>query len=73
MATALPITAGLSKGWCGLHNASPWANYLPSRTLNSTRCQRKVEKIINNPTKAGTERLKNSFYLKANRLLNTHH
>jgi hypothetical protein len=31
-ATALPTTAGLSRGWCGLHNASPGPNYLPSRT-----------------------------------------
>ena len=60
----------------------------------STRCRRKVKKIIkdnNHPSrclftplssrrrgqyrciKAGTERLKNSFYLKAIRLLNSHH
>jgi hypothetical protein len=30
--TALPTTAWLSRGWCSLHNASPRANYLPSRT-----------------------------------------
>ena len=30
MATSQPATAGLSRGWCGLPNASP--NYLPSRT-----------------------------------------
>ena len=27
-----PATARLSRRWCGLHNASPGANYLPSRT-----------------------------------------
>ena len=32
MATAPPTIAGLSRGWCGLHNASLGANYLPSRT-----------------------------------------
>ena len=32
MATAPAKTTGFSKGWCGLHNASPRANYLPSRT-----------------------------------------
>jgi hypothetical protein len=32
METAPPTTAGLSRGWCGLHSASPGANYLPSRT-----------------------------------------
>ena len=26
-----PATAGLSRGWCGLPNASPGANYMPSR------------------------------------------
>ena len=31
-ATAPPTTARISRGWCGLHNASPGANYLPSRT-----------------------------------------
>ena len=31
-ATALPTMAGISKWWCGLPNASPGANYLPSRT-----------------------------------------
>ncbi|XP_029595735.1 uncharacterized protein LOC115178622 [Salmo trutta] len=31
-ATAPPATAGLSRGWCDLPNASPGANYLPSRT-----------------------------------------
>ena len=31
-ATAPPATAGLSRGWCGLLNASPGANYLASRT-----------------------------------------
>ena len=31
-ATAPPSTARLSRGWCGLHNASPGANYLPSKT-----------------------------------------
>ena len=30
MATATPSTARLSRGWCGLHNASPGANYLPA-------------------------------------------
>ena len=55
----------------------------------STRCHRKAKKIIkdnNHPShclfrrrgqyrgiKAGTERLKNSFYLKAIRLLNRNH
>ena len=47
----------------------------------STRCHRKAIKIIkdnNHPShclciKAGTETLKNSFYLKAIRLLNSHH
>jgi hypothetical protein len=83
-------TARLSRGWCGLHNASPRANCLPSMTPYSTRCHRKAKKIIkefNHPShylftplpprrqgqysciKAGTERLKNSFYLKAIRLL----
>ena len=32
---APPITAGLSRGWCDLHNASPGAKYLPSRTPTS--------------------------------------
>jgi hypothetical protein len=32
MATAPPTTARLSRRWCGLHNSSPGANYLPSRT-----------------------------------------
>jgi hypothetical protein len=27
-----PQPARQSIGWCGLHNASPWANYLPSMT-----------------------------------------
>jgi hypothetical protein len=92
-ATALPTTAGLFRGWCGLHNTSPGANYLPSRTLYSTRCHRKAEKIVkdnNHPShclftplpsrkegqcrciKAGTEKLL-SLYLKAIRLLNSHH
>jgi hypothetical protein len=31
-ATTPPATSGLSKGWCGLPNASPGANDLPSRT-----------------------------------------
>uniref|UniRef100_A0AAZ3PK82 SAM domain-containing protein n=1 Tax=Oncorhynchus tshawytscha TaxID=74940 RepID=A0AAZ3PK82_ONCTS len=31
-ATAPPSTARLSRGWCGLHSASPGANYLPSKT-----------------------------------------
>uniref|UniRef100_A0AAZ3SE09 Solute carrier family 35 member F1 n=1 Tax=Oncorhynchus tshawytscha TaxID=74940 RepID=A0AAZ3SE09_ONCTS len=31
-ATAPPTTARLSRGCCGLHNASPGANFLPSRT-----------------------------------------
>ena len=31
-ATAPPTTAWLFRGWCGLHNALPGANYLPSRT-----------------------------------------
>uniref|UniRef100_A0AAZ3PDL5 Uncharacterized protein n=1 Tax=Oncorhynchus tshawytscha TaxID=74940 RepID=A0AAZ3PDL5_ONCTS len=35
MATAPPATAGLSRGWCGLPNTSPGANYLPSRTPTS--------------------------------------
>ena len=52
----------------------------------TTRCHRKAIKIIKIITplssrrrgqyrciKAGTERLKNSFYLKAIRLLNSHH
>jgi hypothetical protein len=26
------ITAWLSRGWCGLPNSSPGANYLPSKT-----------------------------------------
>ena len=53
----------------------------------STRCHKKAKKIIKNnkhPShcrftppymciKAGTERLKNSFYLQAIRLLNSHH
>ena len=30
--TAQPATPGLSRGWCGLPNASPGANYLPTRT-----------------------------------------
>ena len=82
--------ARLSRWWCGLHNASPRANCLPSLTPYSTRCHRKAKKIIkefNHPShylftplpsrrqgqysciEAGTERLKNSFYLKAIRLL----
>jgi hypothetical protein len=32
MATAPPTTTGLSRGWCSLPNASPGANYLPSKT-----------------------------------------
>jgi hypothetical protein len=32
LATAPPATAGLSRGWCGLPNASLGENYLPFRT-----------------------------------------
>ena len=32
MVTAPPATIGLSRGWCGMPNTSPGANYLPSRT-----------------------------------------
>ena len=32
METAPPLTTRLSRGWCGLHNASPGANNLPSMT-----------------------------------------
>ena len=39
-ATAPPATAGLSRGWYGLHNASPGANYLPSRTPTSQEGQK---------------------------------
>uniref|UniRef100_A0A8K9UZ52 C2H2-type domain-containing protein n=1 Tax=Oncorhynchus mykiss TaxID=8022 RepID=A0A8K9UZ52_ONCMY len=77
-----------------LHNASPGANYLPSKTPTPPDVTGKAIKIIkdnNHPShclftplssrrrgqyrciKAGTERLKNSFYLKAIRLLNSHH
>jgi hypothetical protein len=35
MATAPPTTARLSRGWCGLPNASPGANYQPSGTLSA--------------------------------------
>ncbi|XP_064823955.1 zona pellucida sperm-binding protein 3-like [Oncorhynchus masou masou] len=34
----LASTARLSRGWCGLHNASPGANYLPNLGIYSTRC-----------------------------------
>jgi hypothetical protein len=34
-ANAPPTTARLSRGWFGLHNASPGENYLPSRTLTA--------------------------------------
>jgi hypothetical protein len=59
------------------------------RDTYSTRCHRKAIKMIKDNShpshclftplssrrciKAGTERLKNSFYLKAIRLLNSHH
>ncbi|CDQ61102.1 unnamed protein product [Oncorhynchus mykiss] len=44
MATAPPQTAWLSRGWCGLHTASPGENYMPSRTPSG--CHRKAKKII---------------------------
>ena len=71
-----------------------WGTLPALLDTHSTRCHRKVKKIIkgiNHPShclftllssrsrgqyrciKAGTERLKNRFYLKAIRLLNSHH
>jgi hypothetical protein len=44
------------------NNHPSHCNSLPSRRRGQYRCIR-----------AGTERLKNSFYLKAIRLLNSHH
>ena len=91
-ATAQPPTLRLSRGWCGLTNASPGANYLPSRTptaagvtgrpKRSSRTTTTTRAIACSPhyhpegevrNCAGTERLKNSFYLNAIRLLNSHH
>jgi hypothetical protein len=94
MATAPPANVELSRGWCGLLNASLVAYYLPSRTTTALRCHRKAKKIImdnNHPSHcmftplssrrrgqyrciiAGTERLKNSFYLKLISQCNTSH
>ena len=90
MATAPPTTAGLSRGWCGLHNASPGANYLLSRTptaaavaggLKRSRatacspCYYPEGEVSTGASKLGLRNLglKNSFYLKAIRLLNSHH
>ncbi|XP_071227747.1 mitochondrial carrier homolog 1-like isoform X2 [Salvelinus alpinus] len=76
----------LSRGWCGLPNTLPGANYPPSRTPTApdvtgrpnrsrTSTIRATASIIQKARciKAGIERLKNSFYLKAIRLLNSHH
>ena len=38
-ATTPPITAGLSRGWGSLHNASLGANYMPSRTSTTPMSQ----------------------------------
>jgi hypothetical protein len=87
-------TAGLSRGWCGLPNASPGGTQPALQDTYSTRCHRTAKEIakdINHPShglftplpsrrrgqyrciKAGADRLKNRRYLKAIRLLNSHH
>ena len=93
MATAPPTTAGLSRGWCFRHNASPGANYLSFRTPRApdvtgrpkrSKGQQPPEPLPVHPAtiqKARTLQVhqswdretENSFYLKAIRLLNSHH
>ena len=83
-ATAPPTTAGLSRGWYGLYNASSGANYLASGTPTTPDVTDHVTDHTGSPrfhpegevsTRASKlgQRLKNSFYLKAIRLLNSHH
>ena len=76
----MPATAGLSRGWHGLPNASPGANYLPSRTPTAPDNTGITKRSSRTTTTRGNAcspryhlRLKNSFYLKAIRLLNSHH
>ena len=94
MEIALPATARLSRGWCGLDQRITGGKLPAPQDTYSPRCHRKTRKIIKDIThsshclftplpsrrrgqyrciKAGTKRLKNSFYLKAIRLLNSHH
>ena len=88
MATALPSTARLSRGCCGLHNAS--LGKLPIAPGVTGR-QKKIIKDNNHPShclftplpsrrrgqyrciKAGTEKLFFSLYFKAIRLVNSNH
>jgi hypothetical protein len=75
MVLQLPTTAVLSRGWCGLPNALPGANYLPSRTHTAPDVTGRPKEIIKDSTGASklvNKTLKNSFYLKAIRPLNSH-
>jgi hypothetical protein len=83
MATALSATTRLSREWCGLPKASPVAHCLPFRTSTApgvTGRPRRSELRLVHPTTIHKTRSvqvniswENSFYLKAIRLLNSHH
>ena len=53
-ATSPPTTTRLSSGWCGLHNAPPGTNYLPSRTATAPDVIGKPKRSLRTPSTRAT-------------------